>query len=81
MEGELGDVLADAIRRIRALDPKKPIAVGIGLQRPEQVAALARLDVEMAIVGTKIIECLKSGEQALVAYTQALREATVYPKA
>ncbi len=76
--GETGDALAEAIGRIRAVDPEMPIAVGIGLQKPEQVAALARLDVDMAIVGTKIVEHLQKGEQALVEYIQALREATHY---
>ncbi len=80
VEGELGAVLAEAVRRIRAVTPNMPIAVGIGLQRPEQVAALARLDVDMAVVGTKIVEHLQSGEQALVEYIEAMRQATIYPR-
>ena len=78
IEGELGPVVADAIRRIRSLDPHIPIAVGIGLQQPQQVAALARLDVDMAIVGTKLVEKVQAGERALVEYVQSLREATYY---
>lgn len=76
VEGEVGDVLAEAVGRIRAIDASIPIAVGIGVQRPEQVAALAHLDVDMVIVGTKIIERLQAGEQALVEYIESLRAAT-----
>lgn len=75
-EQQWSDVLAQAISRIRAIDRETPIAVGIGLQRPDQVATLARLDVDMVIVGTKIIERLQVGEEALVEYIQSLREAT-----
>jgi tryptophan synthase alpha subunit len=80
LDGELGEVLAGAMARIRALDPAMPVAVGIGIQRPEQVAALARLDVDMAIVGTKIVEHVNRGEAALVDYVASLRAATRYPE-
>ena len=80
IEGDLGEVLAEAISRIRTIDPEKPIAVGIGLQKPDQLAALARLDVDMVIIGTKIVEQLEAGEQALVEYVQTLREATYLPR-
>lgn len=75
-EGDLGDAVAQAVSRIRRIDTQTPIAVGIGLQKPEQIAALARLDVDMAIVGTKIIERLQAGEEALVEYIESLRQAT-----
>ncbi len=78
--GELHDNLSRAITGIRAIKPAMPVAVGIGLQRPEQVAALAALDVDMAIVGTKLVEHLQQGEQSLVDYIHALRDATWYPK-
>jgi tryptophan synthase alpha chain len=78
MASDLSQVLAEAVFRIRAIDPVIPVAVGIGLQKPEQVAALARLGVDMAIVGTKVVEHLQAGEQELVEYIQALREATYY---
>jgi tryptophan synthase alpha subunit len=78
VEGELGLIVAAAIRRVRSMDSHIPIAVGIGLQRPQQVAALARLDVDMVIVGTKLVEKVEAGESALVDYVQALREATYY---
>jgi len=76
VEGGLHDTLAEAIGRIRAIAPSIPIAVGIGVQTPEQITALARLGVDMVIVGTKIIEHLQAGEEALVEYIQTLREAT-----
>ena len=76
--GDLRSILADIIRRVRAVKPSIPVGVGIGLQRPEQVAALASLGVDMAIVGTKIIEHVQTGEDSLVKYIRSLREATVY---
>lgn len=79
LSGSLADVLGNAMSQIRAVNSRIPVAVGIGVQRPEQVAALARLDVDMAIVGTKIVEQLAQGEQALVSYIQSLRQATDYP--
>lgn len=80
IEGELHDLIESAIQRIRAVKPNMPVAVGIGLQKPEQVAALAELDVDMAVVGTKIVEHLQAGENALVNYIQALKSATFYTK-
>ena len=79
LEGKLGEVVADAIRRIRRISPEMPVAVGIGLQKPQQVAALARLDADMAVVGTKLVEKIQLGERALVDYIGALRAATPYP--
>lgn len=78
IDGDLRDTIQHAVHRIRKIKPEMPIAVGIGLQRPEQVNALTRLDVDMAVVGTKIVEHLQSGEQSLVDYVHALREATYY---
>lgn len=80
IEGELREAITSAIQRIRAIKPNMPIAVGIGLQKPEQVAALAALDVDMAVVGTKIVEHLQAGEDALINYIQALKSATAYTK-
>ncbi len=76
--GELRDLLASIIARVRQRQPGIPVGVGIGLQKPEQIAALAELDVDLAIVGTKIVEHLQKGESALVEYIQTLREATAY---
>lgn len=80
IEGELRDLLQHTIERIRKHNATIPIGVGIGVQRPEQIAALAALDVDMAIVGTKIIEHLQAGEQALVDYINRLHIATLYPQ-
>lgn len=78
ISGELRDLLASIIARVRQRQPGIPVGVGIGLQKPEQITALAELDVDLAIVGTKIVEHLQKGESALVAYIQTLREATTY---
>jgi tryptophan synthase alpha chain len=76
--GELRIILADIIRRVRAIKPSMLVGIGVGLQHPEQVAALARLDVDMAIVGTKIVEQLEVGQDSLVKYIRSLRDATGY---
>jgi len=78
LAGELGSVIRSAIERVRAIAPSTRVAVGIGIKQPEQVAALAALDVDMAIVGTRIIEHLEQGEDDLTRYIAALREATYY---
>lgn len=76
--GEVRDLQVNIIRRVRTLNPRALIGVGIGLQQPEQIAALAALDVDMAIIGTKIVEYVQKGDQALVEYIQTLRDATAY---
>lgn len=78
LSGELGGVIRRALDRIRSIDEDIPVAVGIGIRQPEQVAALAALNVDMAIVGTRIIEHLEQGEAALVRYIDALHAATNY---
>ena len=47
-------------------------------RRCAPLAALAALDVDMAIVGTKIIEYLPASEPSLVAYIDGLRAATPF---
>jgi len=79
IEGDLQAVIDSSIRRIRALQPHLPIAVGIGIQRPDQVAALAALGVDMVVIGTRLVERVTEDEGALVAYLQTLRAATPYP--
>lgn len=79
IQGDLGAILSSAVERIHSIAPETPIAVGIGLQEPEQVAALARIGVDMVIVGTKLLERLNAGEQALIEYIDSLREATQLP--
>jgi tryptophan synthase alpha chain len=76
--GELRIILADIIRRVRAVKSSMLVGVGIGLQRPDQVAALASLDVDIAIVGTKIVEHLDVSQDSLVKYIRSLRDATGY---
>jgi tryptophan synthase alpha subunit len=77
IDGEVRDLLQQVVRRARAIKPDMLLGVGIGLQKPEQIAALARLDVDMAIVGTRLVEHSQQGEAALVEYLEALRRATV----
>lgn len=79
IQGDLGVVLSGAVERIRSIAPDTPIGVGIGLQQPEQVAALAQMGFDMVIVGTKLLERLEVGEQALIEYIDSLREATQLP--
>lgn len=80
LSGKLRIVLQQAMARIRALKPHIPIAVGIGVQRAEDVATLAALGADMVVVGTKIVEHLTTGEAALVDYIHTLKAATVYPQ-
>lgn len=75
LEGELGAQIADVMGRLRAAAPDVLVAVGIGVQQPDQVAALARLGVDMVIVGTKIVEHLQTGEESLVRYIRELKAA------
>jgi tryptophan synthase alpha chain len=75
LDGALFDRLDQVIHHIRALKPEMPIGVGIGIQRPEQVAALARLGVDMAVIGTRLVEQAALGEGSMVAYLQAMRAA------
>lgn len=75
---ELHNVLGEALARVRAIRPELPIAVGIGLQHPAQIAALAALNVDMAIVGTKIIENVNSA--GFAQYLAELQSATRYPQ-
>ncbi|MBZ0282920.1 MAG: tryptophan synthase subunit alpha [Anaerolineae bacterium] len=69
-------LLSKIIKRVRAADSSIPIGVGVGIQKPEQIKELAIMGVDMAIVGTKIIEHLAAGEQELVNYIQMLYSAT-----
>lgn len=75
----LRETLRTAISRVRALKPDIAIACGIGISKPGDVRALAALGVDMAIVGTKILERFGAGEKELVEYIAALKRATYYP--
>lgn len=76
IQGELRDTLAAAVGRIHTLKPSALTGVGIGVQRPDQVADLAALGVDMVIVGTRLVEHLGQGEQSLIDYIRSLRAAT-----
>lgn len=78
VSGELGVHLASTMQRLRAVKPNVPIAVGIGIQHAEHLKALARLKVDMAIIGTKMMERLAAGEAALLEYLHSLRAATYF---
>lgn len=75
IDGTLHTLIESTIQRVRALRPHMPIAVGIGIQRPDQVTALAKLGVDMAVIGTKLVERAAEGEQAVAEYVMAMREA------
>jgi len=75
---DLSKLLSDIINRVRGVNPSIPIGVGIGLQKPEQIKELTKLGVDMAIVGTKIVEHLDAGEEELTNYIQMLHSATHY---
>lgn len=75
---DLQSLLSKVIEQVRSIDASKPIGVGIGLKKPEQVKQLADMGVDMAIIGTKIVEHLAADEWELVQYIQALRSATYY---
>lgn len=78
LDGSLYTRLDEVIRRIRSLRPEMPIGVGIGIQRPEQIAALARLGVDMAVIGTRLVEQVALGEESMVAYLKEMRAAAAY---
>lgn len=72
----LTDRLEYTIEQLRIIRPNIAIALGIGLQTPEQIQQLTAFNIDMAIVGTKLVEHLAQGETALTHYIQSLREAT-----
>jgi tryptophan synthase alpha subunit len=68
--------IADVIAQIRALNPRIFVALGIGIQTPQQVAQLAQTDLDMVVIGTKLVEKSAQGERALTDYVAALRAAS-----
>jgi len=73
--------LAETIRIVRACKSEIIIAVGIGIQYPQQIRQLSCLDIEMVIVGTALMEQLGRGEKYLAEYVDALHLATFRDKA
>jgi tryptophan synthase alpha chain len=71
--------LRQTIEQLKAFQPEIGVAVGIGLQTPEQVQQLATFNVDMAVFGTKLVENLSQGENALARYIQSLKAATARP--
>jgi tryptophan synthase alpha subunit len=76
LDEQFADELLTTIARVRQCKPDVMIAIGIGIQKPEQIQQLARLDIDMIIVGTKLMEYLNLGERALTEYIQSLYQAT-----
>jgi len=68
--------LKNLIRHARLINPQVLIAGGIGIRNPNQVASLACLGVDMAIVGTALVEKLNLGVEHLAGKVDELREAT-----
>ena len=52
------------------------ICAGIGIQTPEQVQVLARMDFDMVIVGTTLLHKMNAGVEDLGEYTRLLQDAT-----
>jgi len=62
--------------RLRAERDDLLVAVGIGVQEPGQVADLARMGIDMVVVGTKVVEEVTRGPERLGTYLRELRAAT-----
>lgn len=80
-KGYLFQHLAETIVRIRNHKPEILIAVGIGIQDPDQIKNLVNLDINMVIIGTKIMEYMELGEKQLTEYIHDLHKATFLPHA
>lgn len=78
-KGSLYQYLSETIMRIRNHKPEILIAVGIGIQKPEQIKTLVSLDINMVVVGTKIMEHMELGEEHLAKYIHELHRATFLP--
>jgi tryptophan synthase alpha subunit len=65
------------LRRVRDLNPKILVAGGIGIRRADQIASLATLGFDMAIVGTTLVEQLSMGPGQLSIKVDELRQATL----
>lgn len=70
---ELSDALPDFLHRLREAT-RKPIAVGFGIARPEQVASL-RGQADAVVVGSRLVDAIRKGED-LGAIVRELKAAT-----
>lgn len=68
--------LQATIEGLKTHQPEIITAVGIGLQTPEQLQQLTEFNVDMAVFGTRLVENLAQGEDALARYIQSLKQAT-----
>lgn len=74
MRDQLPDDLAQTVRRLRDVCPL-PIAVGFGIARPDQAAAVARL-ADGVVVGSALVQAAADGgARAAAALTKSLRAA------
>lgn len=64
------------ISLLRSIKPELIISIGIGIQRPEQVVALREMDIDMIIIGTKIMEQMNQGESFLNEFIESVHEST-----
>ena len=72
--------ILDIEKHVREYKPDIIISAGIGIQKPERIRLLSGLSVNMAIVGTKILERLNTGQENMVEYINQLHEATLPAK-
>lgn len=66
--------------RARTANPEILLAGGIGIRDPEQVATLACVGLDVAIVGTALVENLELGVDQLAAKVDELRRGTLRPR-
>jgi tryptophan synthase alpha chain len=66
-QGDFGPDVNDRIANLRVATRSNPlpIAVGFGVRRPEDIAQIAALDADGAIVGTALVEAATQGENAV----------------
>jgi tryptophan synthase alpha subunit len=65
------------VEHARQLNPEVLLAGGIGIRRPDQVTMLAALGLDIAVVGTTLVEQLELGTDQLIGKVDELRQATL----
>ncbi|MEI6873541.1 MAG: tryptophan synthase subunit alpha [Spirochaetota bacterium] len=75
-DGDFGPELRARIARIKAAIPELPVAVGFGVNSPEDIVALRELGADAAIVGTALVEAARDrvGFRCFVAALRAAAE-------